>query len=315
MRIYNINILALFIFFQYGCSSKFIRHYKLVNEGHEQLVNKNFSAALQKYETADKINKSNLFKNDLCKYLTACYSDNKYKQKKYFGEILNNLDCDNYISSLKEKGNFSFTKRQKMSIQTKNSATLFLDSLVDKDQFNRDFISFKEKKNRDSLHLLHFLDYIKKYGFPNEKTTKINCFRSGTGTDLNRLEILLLHFSGFKNAQLDSILINEAEKLNVSPEVLASANFNIKEATRFSLTYLIINDTLYINNVSLTNRKKINKMRLRYGLPSIELEYLLIKNQDELRDLGFRLNFSVNQIELPSIPDAFTPENIFVKLL
>jgi hypothetical protein len=311
-----IRLIIFVTFCQYSCGNEIAQHYSYVNKAHEHLVKKEYKLALKNLEKADKIKKSNIFQIDLSKYLSACYSDVDDRKKiEYFNMLLQSVDCENYLNSLKLKGNLSLNTDQDIQIRKKNSHTIYLDSLLEKDQFNRDLITVKEKKYRDSLHLLQFLEYSKVHGFPNEKVTRINCFSSGTGTDLYRLEILLSHFSGFKNVILDSMVQEEFKNLNICPETCANTISKIKDSARFPNSFLYINGILHITNLTLDNRKNINEIRKKYGLPSIELEYLLIKNKSMLLDLGFRINVTAYQIEVPTIPDGFTPENKFVELL
>lgn len=310
------QILFLIILIQFGCGNKISKHYKYVNKANEHLINKDFKSAFNNFEKADKIKNSLLFQFNLNAYLTSCFSgEDADKQNKYFTRVLDHLDCKNYVDLLSSKRSIVFENVKDKSFQDKNLSSRYLDSLLERDQFNRNTITFIEKKKRDSLHLLNFIQFSKEKGFPHEFNTRINCFTSGTGSDLYRLNLLLLHFREFENTSLDSLLQNEFVRFKISPEIFANCNSRVRNLTKFSYCFLFINETLYINDFTLKNKSKINKTREEYGIPSIKLEYLLIKNQSALQQMGFLINVKRDYVNLPNVPDGFVSEDIFKNML
>lgn len=313
---YSKYLCLVYLILSYGCSSKIVQHYDFVNLGNESLVKRDFKQAFQYYENADKVKKSELFQFNLNAYLAACHSGaGPDSEKKYFTRLSKYLDCENYTNALIQKGTIKLGDLKYDPQPFKNKNSMFLDSLLDKDQFNRNQLSTNEKKLRDSLHLGHFLNFVRENGFPNEMSTRVNCFTSGTGTDIYRLRLLLLHFRNEKNKELESLLLNEFKKSKISSEVLAIHSHNIREITRFSYTFLYIGDKLCANNQVISNKSEINKLRKTYGLPSIKQEYLLIKNLKALQELGYSINVRIDEVGLPSIPDGILQEEDFLSRL
>jgi hypothetical protein len=313
---YSKHLFIFYLIFCYGCSNKIVKHYEFVNLGNELLVKKDYKQAFHYYEKAEKVKKSELFQFNLNAYLSACHSGaGPNAEKKYFTRLSKYLDCENYTNSLIQKGTIKLDDIELSPQYFKNRSSSYIDSLLDKDQFNRNNISTEEKNLRDSLHLDHFLKFSKQNGFPNEMSTRINCFTSGTGTDLYRLQLLLIHFRNEKNKELDSLLLHEFKELKISSEVLAIHSQKIRDLSRFSYTFLYIDDMLYANSKVINYKSEINKLRKAYGLPTVKQEYLLIKNLKALQELGYLVNVRVDDVSLPSIPDGFLQEEVFLSLL
>ncbi len=298
----------------FGCGNRVLKHYYYINKGNEYVVAKNYRKALHNFEKANSIISSNLFSTNLNAFIASCFLGDTLTSKKYLKKLSRNLKCSKYLDELKVKCNLRDVYRSEFK-ESDNYFNSFLDSLINEDQYKRDLITSSEKIRRDSLNMLHFIKFSIINGFPNELTTKINCFTSGTGTDLYRLNLLLLHFKRYKNKTLDSILLSNYEMLNISPAVFANSSQDLANKTRFSNAFIYINNEMYIANIIIQNKEKINSFRKEFGLPSLKQEYELIKNYNELIKLGFHLNINVISFPIEKIPEEMIIEEKFKHIL
>lgn len=293
------------------CKVTHYPYYSETNKARLFIANKNYKGAYRQYNNSLKYNSEGALNDNLDAYNCAVLLEDSLGQVKFFNLLQKKIECKQFLEDLKNKATIS-NLAIKSQFKQPNLFSNFVDSLHFVDQENRVNLPIKEKRIRDSLHLIIFNTFIKKHGFPIPELTGVHCTPSGTGYDMYKMNTLMLHFQQLKSKFLDSMLMIQYKNIALDYSMPAKYCNIIQDATRFGSVFYTINDTLYMGKAIWEKSKYYNNNRKIYGLPTIEEEYILLNNRDEILEKGFTNAIYSFKIRSESFPkETFFQENNF----
>lgn len=291
-------VIILLLFYSPKNSQK--RYNNLMNRATKLILSEDYSSALDVMNEAfgikNKFIKADEYNNALnC----ACLVKDTSYISKFSLEMFNLGICENYFNKYNKFCKDHITASidfNSIKFRRNKKYKLFIDSLFNSDQHNRQFISIKEKNNRDSINLLVFSEFINKNQYPSTEKLGMFCYTSNGGINNTAMLTLQKHFTRFNNKNLNLIYDSAFNNFDLAiDDYILSSVENIKKYAASS--FITNKNKLYFPRALKQNITLINNKRKKIGYLTLEDEYSLIKNQTKLLEMGFRTTFFAYQLD------------------
>lgn len=295
----TISIFIILLLF-YPPINSIKRYNNLMNRATMLIVSENYSSALdvmnEAFRIKNKFIKADEYNNALnC----ACLIKDTTYISKFSLEMFNLGICINYFNKYNK-----FCKDQIISsidlktvkFRSNNKYNVFIDSLFNSDQQNRQFISTIEKNKRDSINLLVFLKFININQYPSTEKLGISCYTSNGGINNTAMYTLQKHFARFDNKKLNLIYDSAFNNFDLAIDnYILSSTENVKKYAASS--FITNQNKLYFPKALIPHLDLLNKKRKKIGYLTLEAEFSLIKNQTKLLEMGFRTSFFAYELD------------------